>query len=82
MKTVLEQRLEKKKKKNMAQKYLHTTGILGGKRAKCGERVRLTDPILQLEKKRKAKMLLSAESVAPVQCEKGGLNFLEAVSSY
>lgn len=43
--------------------------------------MRLTDPILQREKKR-AKMLLSAESVAPLKCEKGGLDFLETVSSY
>lgn len=63
----------------MVQKYLHTTGILGGEKAKCGEQARLTDPIPQLKKSEK---LLSVARLAPVKCGRGGLNILERVSSY
>lgn len=45
---------EKEKKKKIWPKNISTLqGPLGGKRAKCGERVRLTDPILQLKKKKR-----------------------------
>lgn len=63
----------------MVQKYLHTTGILGVDKAKCGDWAKLTDRILQLKK---SKMLLSAARLVPAKCGWGGLDILERVSSY
>lgn len=50
-----------------------------GEKAKCGERARLTDPILQLKKSKKRH---SAARLTAVKCGRGGLDILERVSSY
>lgn len=55
----------KEKKKKYGPKISpHYRDPWGGKRAKCGERVRLTDPILQLKKKKRKQKRSSQRRVS------------------